>query len=102
MKKNRSEKPNYGLYAIKTIAILFSVTEVIGLLLFSAGYYVFNNTYLTIGGVIIAAFGIYMVVAHFLSLYVFIGVDGSRFDLIATLLQLKGNEYVLDVACMHA
>jgi ubiquinone/menaquinone biosynthesis C-methylase UbiE len=30
-------------------------------------------------------------------LYVFIGVDGSRFDLIAKLVELKGNEYVLDV-----
>jgi ubiquinone/menaquinone biosynthesis C-methylase UbiE len=38
-----------------------------------------------------------MIVAHFLSLYVFIGVDGSRFTLIATLLELEGNEYVLDV-----
>jgi hypothetical protein len=57
--------------------------EIIGLLLLSAGYFVFNNTYLTIGGTIIAAFGIYMIVAHFLSLYVFIRVDGSRFTLIA-------------------
>jgi SAM-dependent methyltransferase len=97
MKKKRSEKPKYGLYAIKIIAILFSVIEIIGLLLLSVGYFVFNNTYLTISGVIIAAFGIYMIVAHFLSLYVFIGVDGSRFTLIAKLLELKGNEYVLDV-----
>jgi len=97
MKKKRSEKPKYGLYAIKIIAILFSVIEIIGLLLLSVGYFVFNNTYLTISGVIIAAFGIYMIVAHFLSLYVFIGVDGSRFTLIANLLGLKGNEYVLDV-----
>jgi len=97
MKKKRSEKPKYGLYAIKIIAILFSVIEIIGLLLLSVGYFVFNNTYLTISGVIIAAFGIYMIIAHFLSLYVFIGVDGSRFTLIAKLLELKGNEYVLDV-----
>jgi ubiquinone/menaquinone biosynthesis C-methylase UbiE len=97
MKKKRSEKPKYGLYAIKIIAILFSVIEIIGLLLLSVGYFVFNNTYLTISGVIIAAFGIYMIVAHFLSLYVFIGVDGSRSTLIAKLLELKGNEYVLDV-----
>jgi len=97
MKKKRSQKPKYGLYAIKIIAILFSVIEIIGLLLLSAGYFVFNNTYLTIGGTIIAAFGIYMIVAHFLSLYVFIRVDGSRFTLIAKLLELKGNEYVLDV-----
>jgi SAM-dependent methyltransferase len=97
MKKKRSEKPEYGLYAIKIIAILFSVIEIIGLLLLLVSYFVFNNTYLTISGVIIAAFGIYMIVAHFLSLYVFIGVDGSRFTLIATLLELEGNEYVLDV-----
>jgi arsenite methyltransferase len=97
MKKKRSEKPKYGLYAIKIIAILFSVIEIIGLLLFSAGYFILKNTYLTIGGGIIAAFRIYMVVAHFLALYVFIGVDGSRFTLIARLLELKGNEYVLDV-----
>ena len=71
--------------------------EIIGLLLLSAGYFVFNNTYLTIGGVIITAFGIYMIVAHFLSLYVFTGVDGRRFAWIAELLELKGNEYVLDV-----
>jgi SAM-dependent methyltransferase len=97
MSKKRSEKPEYGLYAIKIIAILFSVIEVIGLILLSVGYFVFNNTYLTISGVVIAAFGVYMIVAHFLSLYVFIGVDGSRFTLIAKLLELKGNEYVLDV-----
>jgi arsenite methyltransferase len=97
MKKKRSEKPEYGLYAIKIIAILFSVIEIIGLILLSVGYFVFNNTYLTISGVIIAVFGVYMIVAHFLSLYVFIGVDGSRFTLIAKLLELKGNEYVLDV-----
>lgn len=97
MKKKRSEKPKYGLYAIKIIAILFSVIEIIGSLLLLVGYFVFNNTYLTISGVIIAAFGIYMIIAHFLSLYVFIGVDGSRFTLIAKLLELKGNEYVLDV-----
>jgi hypothetical protein len=48
MKKKRSEKPKYGLYAIKIIAILFSVIEIIGLLLLSAGYFVFNNTYLAI------------------------------------------------------
>ena len=97
MKKKRSQKPKHGLYAIKIIAILFSVIEIIGLLLLSAGYFVFNDTYLTIGGTIIAAFGIYMIVAHFLSLHVFIRVDGSRFTLIAKLLELKGNEYVLDV-----
>jgi len=71
MKKERNEKPKYGLYAIRIIAILFSVIEIIGLLLLSAGYFIFDNTYLTIGGVIITAFGFYMVVAHFLSLYVF-------------------------------
>jgi ubiquinone/menaquinone biosynthesis C-methylase UbiE len=38
-----------------------------------------------------------MIVAHFLSLYVFTGVDGTRFARIAGLLELKGNEYVLDV-----
>jgi len=96
MKKKRSEKPKYGLYAIKIIAILFSVVEIIGLLLLSAGY-VFSNTYLTTSGWIIAAFGIYMIVAHFLSLYVFTGVDSTRFSLIAKLLGLKGNEYILDV-----
>ena len=96
MKKKRSEKPKYGLYAIKIIVILFSVIEIIGLLLLSVGY-VSNNPYLTVGGWIITAFGIYMVVAHFLSLYVFIGVDTKRFSLIAKLLELKGNEYVLDV-----
>lgn len=94
--KKRSEKPKYGLYAIKIIAILFSVTEIIGLLLLSAGYFVFSNTYLTIGGGIIVAFGIYMIVAHFLSLYVFTGI-GMSLDWIAKLLELKGNEYVLDV-----
>jgi len=97
MKKKRSEKTKYGLYAIKIIAILFSVIEIIGLLLLSVGYFVFNNVYLTIGGGMITAFGIYMVVAHFLSLYVFTGVDSTRFNRIAELLQLKGNEYVLDV-----
>lgn len=94
--KKRSEKPKYGLYAIKIIAILFSVIEIIGLLLLSAGYFVFSNTYLTIGGGIIVAFGIYMIVAHFLSLYVFTGI-GMSLDWIAKLLELKGNEYVLDV-----
>ena len=97
MKKKRSEKPKYGLYAIKIIAILFSVVEIIGLLLVLAGYFVFNNTYLTICGGIISTFGIYMIVAHFLSLYIFTGVDGTRFTWIAELLELKGNEYVLDV-----
>jgi len=96
MKKKRSEKPKYGLYAIKIIAILFSVIEIIGLLLLSAGYAV-NITYLTIGGWIITAFGIYMIVAHFLSLYVFTGVGTTRFGLIAKHTELKGNEYVLDV-----
>jgi ubiquinone/menaquinone biosynthesis C-methylase UbiE len=94
--KKRSEKPKYGLYAIKIIAILFSVIEIIGLLLLSAGYFVFSNTYLTIGGGIIVAFGIYMIVAHFLSLYVFTGF-GMSLDWVAKLLELKGNEYVLDV-----
>lgn len=65
MKKKRSEKPKYGLYAIKIITVLFSVIEVIGLLLLSAGHFVFNNIYLTIGGGIITAFGIYMIVALF-------------------------------------
>jgi ubiquinone/menaquinone biosynthesis C-methylase UbiE len=97
MKKKRSEKPKYGLYAIKIIAILFSVVEIIGLLLVLAGCFVFNNIFLTIVGGIIAAFGIYMIVAHFLSLYIFTGVDGKRFAWIAELLELKGNEYVLDV-----
>ena len=95
--KKKSEKPKYGLYAIRIIAILFSVIEIIGLLLLSAGYFVINNTYLTIAGVIIAAFGIYMIGAHFLSLYIFIGVDSTRFSWIAKLLEIKGNEYVLDV-----
>jgi ubiquinone/menaquinone biosynthesis C-methylase UbiE len=94
--KKRSEKPKYGLYAIKIIAILFSVIEIIGVLLLSAGYFVFSNTYLTIGGGIIVAFGIYMIVAHFLSLYVFTGF-GMSLDWVAKLLELKGNEYVLDV-----
>jgi arsenite methyltransferase len=97
MKKKNSEKPEYGLYAIRIIAILFSVIEIIGLVLVSVGYFIFNNTYITVSGVIIAAFGVYMIIAHFLALYVFIGVDGSRFTLIAKLLELKGNEYVLDV-----
>jgi arsenite methyltransferase len=97
MKKKRSEKPKYGLYAIRIIAILFSVIEIIGLLLLSAGHFAFNNMYLTIGGEIIIAFGIYMIIGHFLSLYAFVGVDGTRFTLIADLLELKGNEYVLDV-----
>ena len=95
--ENRTEKPKYGFYAIKIIAILFFIIEIIGLLLVSVGYFVFKNTYLTIGGGIITAFGIYMITAHYLSLYVFTGVDGTRFDLIAKLLELKGNEYVLDV-----
>jgi arsenite methyltransferase len=97
MKKKRSEKPKYGFYAIKIIAILFFVVEIIGLLLLSVGYFVFNNRYLMIGGWLITAFGIYMIVAHFLSLYVFTGVDSGRFGWIAKLLEIKGNEYVLDV-----
>jgi ubiquinone/menaquinone biosynthesis C-methylase UbiE len=97
MKKKSNEKPKYGLYAIKIIAILFSAVEIIGLLLVLAGYFVFNTTFLTVGGGIISAFGIYMIVAHFLSLYIFTGVDGARFAWIAELLELEGNEYVLDV-----
>jgi SAM-dependent methyltransferase len=97
VKKKRSAKPKYGLYAIKIIAGLFSVIEIIGLILLSLGHFVFNNIYLTISGAIIAAFGVYMIVAHFLALYVFIGVGESRFTSIAKLLELKGNEYVLDV-----
>jgi SAM-dependent methyltransferase len=96
MKEKRNEKPKYGLYAIRIIAILFSVVEIIGLLLLSAGY-ALNITYLTIGGWIITSFGIYMITAHFLSLYIFTGVDGRRFAWITELLELKGNEYVLDV-----
>jgi len=96
--KKGSDKPKYGLYAIRIIATLFSVIEIIGLLLLLAGY-AFNNIYLTIGGGIITAFGIYMIVAHFLSLYIFTGVDSTRFSLIAKLLELNGNEYVLDVGC---
>jgi ubiquinone/menaquinone biosynthesis C-methylase UbiE len=96
MREKRSEKPKYGLYAIRIIAILFSVIEIIGLLLLSAGY-VFHITYLTIGGWTITAFGIYMIVAHFLSLYVFTGVGTNRFSRTAELMELKGNEYVLDV-----
>jgi ubiquinone/menaquinone biosynthesis C-methylase UbiE len=96
MRKKRSEKPKYGLYAIKIIVMLFSVIELVGLLLLSAGY-AFNIAYLTIGGWIITAFGIYMIVAHFLSLYVFTGVGTTRFGLIAKHIELKGNEYVLDV-----
>jgi arsenite methyltransferase len=96
MKKERSEKPKYGLYAIKIIAILFSVIEIIGLLLLSAGY-AFNNIYLMIGGWIITVFGIYMIVAHFLSLYVFTGVGTAGSVLNAKRMELKGNEYVLDV-----
>ena len=97
MQKKRSEKPKYGLYAIRIIAILFSIIEIIGFLLLSAGYIVFNNTYLTISGWIMTSFGIFMVVAHFLSLYVFTGVNSTRFSWIAKLLELEGNEYVLDV-----
>ncbi len=97
MRKKRSEKPKYGLYAIKIIAILFSIIEIIGFLLLSAGYVVFNNIYLAISGWIITSFGIFMVVAHFLSLYVFTGVDSTRFNWIAKLLEIKGKEYVLDV-----
>jgi ubiquinone/menaquinone biosynthesis C-methylase UbiE len=96
MKKRRSEKPKYGLYAIRIIAILFSVIEIIGIFLLSTGYFL-NNTYLTIGGGLITAFGIYMIIAHFLSLYVFTRVDSTRFVWIAKFLELKGNEYVLDV-----
>ena len=62
----------------------------------SAGY-AFSIMYLTISGWIITAFGIYMIVAHFLSLYVFTGVGATRFGLIAKHMELKGNEYVLDV-----
>lgn len=50
MKKKRSEKPKYGLYAIKIIAVLFSVIEIIGLLLLSAGYFVFSNEFLQLVG----------------------------------------------------
>jgi ubiquinone/menaquinone biosynthesis C-methylase UbiE len=94
---SRARKPKYGLYAIKIIVILFSVIEIIGLLLLSVGCFVFNNTYLIIGGVIVVAFGIYMIVAHFLSLYVFTGVGTARSVLDAKHMELKGNEYVLDV-----
>lgn len=97
MKGKRSEKPKYGFYAIRIITILFSIIEIFGLLLASAGYFVFNNAYLTIGGWIIIAFGIYMIIAHFLFLYVITGVDGARFSWIARLLEIKGNEYMLDV-----
>jgi ubiquinone/menaquinone biosynthesis C-methylase UbiE len=38
-----------------------------------------------------------MAVAHFLSLYIFTGVDSTRFSLIAKLLELNGDEYMLDV-----
>jgi len=97
MIKKSGEKPKYGLYAIKIIAILFSFIEIIGLLLLSAGYFALNNTYLAIIGGMTIVFGIYMIVAHFLSLYVFTGVDSTRFGWIVKLLALKGNEYVLDV-----
>jgi hypothetical protein len=50
MQEKRSEKPRYGLYAIRIIAILFSIIEIIGFLFLSAGYVVFNNIYLTISG----------------------------------------------------
>jgi len=97
MKRKINEKPKYGLYAIKIIIGLFGIIFSIGLLLVVAGYFVFNSTYLSIAGGIISLFGIYMIVAHFLSLYIFTGVDGTRFTWIAELLVLKGNEYVLDV-----
>ena len=96
MRKKRREKPKYGLYAIRIIAILFSVIELIGLLLLFAGN-AFNTAYLAIGGWVITAFGIYMIVAHFLSLYVFTGVGTDRFSRAAESMELKGDEYVLDV-----
>lgn len=55
--KKKSEKPKYGLYAIRIIATLFSVIEIIGLLLLLSGY-AFNNIYLTIRGGTITAFGL--------------------------------------------
>jgi arsenite methyltransferase len=94
---SRARKPKYGLYAIKIISILFSIIETIGVLFLSVGHLVFNNIYLVIGGGIISAFGIYIIVAHFLSLYVFTGVGTTGFGLIAKQMELKGNEYVLDV-----
>jgi len=44
------------------------------------GYFAFNNKFLTIGGWIITAFGIYMIIAHFLSSYVFIGDLNTTFQ----------------------
>lgn len=97
MEKEKGEKPKYGFYAIRIIAILVVVIEIIGLLLLSAGYFILKNEFLTISGWIIIAFGIYMIIAHFLSLYIFTGVGTTGFNLPTKLLEIEGNEYVLDV-----
>ncbi|KYK36409.1 MAG: class I SAM-dependent methyltransferase [Theionarchaea archaeon] len=82
------KKPHYGYYALTIFVGLIAIILIIG-----AAIYVFVSQ---VAGILIGGFGLYLLVAYVISLYSF--RQSESFDF-SHVIQLRGDEKVLDVGC---
>jgi ubiquinone/menaquinone biosynthesis C-methylase UbiE len=83
-----NRKPNYGYYALPILTILLSVVFVVGFLI---AVFVW-----LVPGLVLIGFGIYVVLSYTLSLFL---MNQTRASEMPKMIELKGNEEVLDVGC---
>jgi len=82
------KKPNYGYYALPIIIILSAIFFVIGILVAIFLWLV--------AGVILVGFGIYLILSYGISLLL---MDQTKASELPKIIEMKGNEKVLDVGC---
>lgn len=88
MENKGSAKPNYGYYALPIITILSAIFFVIGILVAIFLWLV--------AGVILVGFGIYLILSYGISLLL---MNQTKASELPKIIEMKGNERVLDVGC---
>jgi len=88
MRNKESAKPHYGYYALPIVAILSAIIVAVGILVAILVWWV--------AGAILIGFGIYMILSYGVSIFL---MDQTKVSELPKILEVRGDEKVLDVGC---
>jgi len=88
MRNKESARPHYGYYALPIITILSTIIVAVGILVAIFVWWVV--------GVVLAVFGVYMILSYGVSIFL---MDQTKASRLPKIIEVRGDEKVLDVGC---